>query len=174
MSDPALPGRLTPRRLLGFGSYAQVWLATQARQRFALKVWDVAPRHVQAGHDKQLRRATELGFGDFMPRLVRSCEGASLLEYRAGVRLCDWVMTATIEERCDVADRVAGLVARWDAAGFKHGDLSDENVLVGKGCVVTIIDPHHPSTCSNMTGLINVMHTLIRGEPAPELFEVVR
>lgn len=168
---------------LGGGDCAEVyrvdagpWSGGKHQYR-ALKVWRIAKAAkadgtivashsapIQETHDYALRSATLLDLHDFMPRLLDSRPGASLIEYRAGVPLWKWAQTASPEAKADVAARLVRFVARMDLAGFRHGDLNSGNVLVSTRRVVTVIDPYPTRPETNMEGLAALLRDLITGE----------
>ena len=119
---------------------------------------------MQKAHDNALRRAVELDLHDFMPRLLDTRPGASLIEYRPGIPLWKWVQTASAYARSEVAERLVELVARMNSARFMHGDLNSGNVLVSAHRVVTVIDPYPTRPETNMQGLAGLMCVLITSE----------
>lgn len=159
--------RVTPREMLGAGDYAQVWRATRERTSYALKVWEPNTLDAQEEHDALLRRAEALGFHDFMPRLIESGWGVSLVEYREGEELDRWVRTARPDQKAEVAARLVRFVDRMQRVGFDHGDLNTGNILVGPGLVVTLIDPLGAPRHTNMEGLAEVIEAMLLADAKP-------
>ncbi|MEN3047175.1 MAG: hypothetical protein ABDH63_00100 [Candidatus Caldarchaeales archaeon] len=126
--------------MLGKGFRNAVFLVRRGGEALAAKV-----RRDDWPHDDVWREASVHGAANAVgvgPRLRGSAGRVLLMEVVEGIRLVDWLPSASGEEVVGVLGSLFRQCRALDAAGIDHGELGDpsKHVVITRGSSVVIID----------------------------------